>query len=382
MKSRITFILIVFLVITSIAQIPQKFQRLIDHGEYSIAQKLMRMEIASNRDLSPEMRQDISFEIERLNRIKKDFTRSREYIIDYIKQYIPNVSDADIAKWEREKSLEYKIIDGEKRYFKWAGPNLFRIDKEAKKKKAEVDSKKPPQPDPFDLDAHISEVVTSARQSDKSLLEPRRFRITYTLSVDENAIPAGKILRCWLPYPREVGERQTDVTYISSNPERHLIADNDAFLQRSIYLEKPVVAGERTEFRVVFEYTGHGVFHKIDPQQVTSPVITDDLKPFIIERPPHIVFSSELRSLSEKIVGKQKNHYRIAQKIFKWVDDNIPWASAREYSTFKNVSEYVLENRHADCGMQTIFFMTLCRMNGIPTRWQSGWVTEPGESGM
>ncbi|MBD3287605.1 transglutaminase domain-containing protein, partial [candidate division KSB1 bacterium] len=46
------------------------------------------------------------------------------------------------------------------------------------------------------------------------------------------------------------------------------------------------------------------------------------------------------------------------------------------------VSEYVLENRHADCGMQTIFFMTLCRMNGIPTRWQSGWVTEPGESGM
>jgi transglutaminase-like putative cysteine protease len=37
---------------------------------------------------------------------------------------------------------------------------------------------------------------------------------------------------------------------------------------------------------------------------------------------------------------------------------------------------------HGDCGIQTILFMTLCRINGIPTKWQSGWTTTLGRAGM
>ncbi len=382
MKLKITISIFICLFISSFAQVPPQFQRLIEHGEYSTAQKLMRMELATNQKLSPEMRQDISYEIERLNRIKKDFTRSREYIIDYIKKYIPNVSDEDLAIWEAEKSLECKIIDGKKRYFKWAGPNLFRINQKAKEIKQQVDSKKPQPADPFDLDAHVAEIVADFDQTNKSTLQPRRFRVTYTLTVNENVVPDGEPLRCWLPYPREVDNRQTDIKLISTEPARYLITENDSFLQRSIYLEKIAFADRKTEFQVIFEYTGHAVFHPIAPKKVIVSEITEPLKPFISERPPHIIFTRKLKSLSQQIVGNEKNPYRIAQKIFKWIDDNIPWASAREYSTFYNVSDYVYENRHADCGMQTIFLMTLCRMNGIPTRWQSGWVTEPGEEGM
>ena len=35
-------------------------------------------------------------------------------------------------------------------------------------------------------------------------------RVTYTLTVDTNAVPAGKIIRCWLPYPRQDQARQQD----------------------------------------------------------------------------------------------------------------------------------------------------------------------------
>lgn len=382
MKFKMTVSIFICLVITSLAQVPQQFERLIEQGEYSTAQKLMRLEMATNQNLSPKVQQDITFEIERLDRIKKDFIRSREYILDFIKQYIPKVTDADIAGWEAEKSLEYKIIDGEKRYFEWAVPNLFRINKEAKKIKQQIDSKKSESPDPFDLDAHVSEIVTDFEQTSNTILQPRRFRVTYTLTVKENIVPDGELLRCWLPFPRYIENRQTDIKLISTEPMHHLIAENDSYLQRSVYLEKIAKLDMTTEFQVIFEYTGHAVYHQIDPKKVTAPEITETLKPFISERPPHIVFSPKLKALSQQIVGNEKNPYRIARKIFKWIDDNIPWASAREYSTFSNVSDYVYENRHADCGMQTIFFMTLCRMNGIPTRWQSGWVTEPGEDGM
>ena len=54
--------------------------------------------------------------------------------------------------------------------------------------------------------------------------------------------------------------------------------------------------------------------------------------------------------------------------------DRIPWAGAREYSTISNISDYALKAGHADCGQQTLLLMALLRLNGIPARWQSGWV--------
>jgi len=64
--------------------------------------------------------------------------------------------------------------------------------------------------------------------------------------------------------------------------------------------------------------------------------------------------------------------------IYQWIDSHIPWASAREYSTLENISDYCLENMHGDCGIKTLLFMTLARYNGIPCKWQSGWMMHPG----
>ena len=66
-----------------------------------------------------------------------------------------------------------------------------------------------------------------------------------------------------------------------------------------------------------------------------------------------------------------------AKHIFKWVNDNFPWASAREYSTIDNIPEYVLANRHGDCGQVTLLFLTLCRISGIPARFESGFMLHP-----
>ena len=65
--------------------------------------------------------------------------------------------------------------------------------------------------------------------------------------------------------------------------------------------------------------------------------------------------------------------------LYDWINSNIPWASALEYSIVPNIPEYVLENKHGDCGMQTLLFMTMARYRGIPVKWQSGWMLHPGE---
>jgi transglutaminase-like putative cysteine protease len=101
-------------------------------------------------------------------------------------------------------------------------------------------------------------------------------------------------------------------------------------------------------------------------------------KEFTAERPPHILFSKNLKNLSEKIIGSETDPYLKAKKIFEWISLNIPWASAREYSTIENISEYCIVNGYGDCGIKALTFITLCRYNGIPAKWQSGWMLHPG----
>ena len=44
----------------------------------------------------------------------------------------------------------------------------------------------------------------------------------------------------------------------------------------------------------------------------------------------------------------------------------------REYFTIECIPEYCAINLKGDCGVQALLFITLCRMSGIPARWQSG----------
>lgn len=61
-------------------------------------------------------------------RLLADFCLTESQVKDYIRKYIPDVTDEQMRQWEESKALECRVIDGEKRYFRNAGPNLFRID--------------------------------------------------------------------------------------------------------------------------------------------------------------------------------------------------------------------------------------------------------------
>ena len=55
----------------------------------------------------------------------------------------------------------------------------------------------------------------------------------------------------------------------------------------------------------------------------------------------------------------------------------IKYSYAIENSTIPNISEYCRTHGYGDCGQEALLFITLCRLNGIPARWQSGWDTFP-----
>jgi len=367
---------IIFFLLFSFCGNNNNIDKFINNGEYQEAEKMINAKIMSN-SISKKDMYDLEMKKEIMDRIELDFDRSLDEILPEIKKYFPNVTDKQILEWENEKSLEMKIINGKKKYFSNAVPNLFRINEEAKSKKKEID--KTPGKDDWQifLENDARKTIELVKNTDKKLVNPAKVKFTYTVTVDADVVPAGEIIRCWLPYPREGNARQKDIQLISTNVKEFILANNEN-LQRTIYLEKPAVKGKPTEFQVEFSLTSYAQYQKIDLKDIKPyKNNTEFYKKYTSERNTHIIFTREIKELSKKIIGNETNPYLKAKKIFTWIDKNIPWASAREYSTISNIPMYVLENKHGDCGMQTLLFMTLARYNGIPVKWQSGWHFHP-----
>ncbi len=341
----------------------------IDAGHFRAADTAITAALAQP-GLSAEAKTALAFQRERMRRILLDFTLSADDVKARVRKEIPDLSDAEFAKWNAAGLFEHQVIDGRTLYFKRSPGNLFRLGPEAVARRA---VQTPITDGPMEsLNDHQRAIYHAALTAHRSSVLPQRVRMTQTLTVNADAVPAGETVRAWIPYPQAVPGQQEDIRYVGSVPTQHQIAPAST-MQRTVYLEKPAVAGQKTVFSVTYELTLFAQYHAIDPDKVQAETITPELAPFVAERAPHIVFTDEMRAFSRKVVGDEKNPYRIAQKLFAAVDQ-IPWAGAREYSTISNISDYALHAGHADCGQQTLLLMTLLRLNGIPTRWQSGMV--------
>ncbi|MCU7491919.1 MAG: transglutaminase-like domain-containing protein [Bacteroidota bacterium] len=375
MKTLISFLLIA----GSLYASPGKFSSLkqeISKGNFTKASKMIDSLVASNSLTIAEVN-DLKFEKDKMDRIRLDFQKTADDILKYVKKYYPEADNKMLEKWEKDYSLESAIIDGQKRYFNRAASNLFLINKKAKLKKEKVEGSKDALKD-F-LKTHVPQVVKDSEEGKSKVTDPVKMHITYTLTVKPNVVPDGETIRCWLPYPREGKERQTDIKLLSVNDKNYILSDKDN-LQRTLYMEKDAVKDEPTVFRMELSYTCSSEWFNIEPGDVKPYDKSSEFyKTYTSERAPHIVFSENIKKLSKQIVGRETNPYLKARLIFKWINDNIPWAGAREYSTLENIPEYALKNRHGDCGIKTLLFMTLARYNGIPAKWQSGWMMHPVE---
>ena len=352
----------------------QAIRVLVDAGRFAEAGHAIDAALA-RADVEATTVDGLRFERERMRRILLDFTLTADEVQAAVRERIPDLADAEFQAWDAAGLFERMTIDGRTLYFNRSPYNLFRLSDEALARRArQVPLSEGPMESP---NAHHRAVVEAAAAGGTSSVLPHRVRVTQTLTVDADAVPAGETVRAWIPYPRAIPGLQEDILLLDTTPAHHQVAP-ESTLQRTVHLQRPAVAGTPTEFAVTYELTRYAVHHAIDPDGVLPAPVTPQLAPHVAEQPPHVVFTDDLRAFSQRVVGDETNPYRIAQKLFAAVDE-IPWAGAREYSTITNISDYALHAGHADCGQQTLLLITLLRLNGIPARWQSGMVFSDGD---
>ncbi len=353
-------------------------EKLVTEGKWREAEQIISEQIQRS-DISFAERQNLLFQRERMRRIRMDFKNDQDQTLKIIQGIVPTVDRQQFDRWDKQGSIESMVIDGQRWFFNRAGQNLFRVNPEARKLKLKH---QPASPDEkATLKANLHQIIDAYHQTAQSLVIPKTYRITYTITVDSGVVPPGETVRAWLPFPRD-GGRQSQIRLLKTEPELNIEAGNHR-QQRTLYLENQSIDSKPMVFKAVFEYTASGFYLPVDPKRVTQVDFEThpELKPWIEERPPHIVFSDTIRSLAKSIAGQEQNPYLKARSYFKWINDNVTWASAREYSTLESICHYPLGG-WGDCGIQTLLFMALCRSQSIPARWQSGWTTRPPSAGM
>ncbi len=351
---------------------------LADLGEFAEAERILRRHVPQSD--RPAI-SGYAVELDILRRIRRDFRLSADQMLEKLRAAIPDVTAADMDRWRREGVLQHRIIDGEVRFFAREPGNLFRICPAAKARRVGPAERAGWS---FSSAANAAHVLNLARQRGEPAVYPVTHDVTYTLTVNKGhpRVKPGAVVRCWLPFPQEY-RQQTDVRLISTDPPGGRTAPNGS-PHRTIYFERVVTdPSEPLRFQARFEFVTSAWCPDLDPAKAKPYDSSGDLyRDFTAERPPHIVFTPEVRKIVADVAASEPNPLLRARKLFRWMDANMPWCAEMEYSTIRSLCAKGLAARRGDCGVQALTFITLCRAAAIPARWQSGFATRPNESNM
>ncbi|QOV88076.1 transglutaminase-like domain-containing protein [Humisphaera borealis] len=302
--------------------------------------------------------------------IRRDYGLDEGQIVAKLRESIPDVTAADLARWRTEGVLQHRVIDGRQAYFRAEPANLFRFCEEAKRRKVlPADS-----PGGWTLEQHLERVIAQVEATGKASVVPIRQEVDLELTVPPGTpgLVAGAIVRAWLPFPQEYRQQQA-VRLVSSSPAVAFVAPT-ATPQRSVYLEHRVrSADEPVRFAATMAFTTSAYCPLLAKTSARDDRPTEaDLT----ERRPHVVFSQPIRAATADAVGAEREPLERARRIFRWVCANIAYNAEEDYGIVPSLVERAISRRRGDCGVQALLFIAMCRCAGVPARWQSGWQTQ------
>lgn len=199
-----------------------------------------------------------------------------------------------------------------------------------------------------------------------------KYRVNGWIAPDAEHERPGEYVRVWIPFPAITPE-QSGIRLLAAS---HQATISDSPI-RTVYGEFRYHSGER--FETTVEFTNTAVYHELS-EAVATDTVPPEVRRYLTEVEPHIVFTPYLRRLAAYIVGGVTNPLTKARRIYDYVTGHVKYSYTREYRLFDNIPMYAAVNGRGDSGVQALLFITLCRISGVPARWQSGNGVHPTTS--
>ncbi|MDE6266770.1 MAG: transglutaminase domain-containing protein [Muribaculaceae bacterium] len=304
--------------------------------------------------------------------IKYRLNRDFPYTVDDIKEKLPQISSDKIDEFIAKGYIENMEIDGVTKIHRKAPGNVkllapdFTGDWKGRGAGFTEERRR-------DI-----ERIVALSKGDGTPVDTQRVTYRFSIDVPTHDFLRGDTLTVYMPVPIET-PRQSRIRILSASPAEYVISTLTRSDHNTICFRQPV-----TDDTTHFEYTCQ---FDVAAQYFSPEYIRENIRPYDKEselykkyttmQAPHIVPIDQ--ALIKEIVGDTTDPFECSEKVLTYISDNFPWAGAREYSTIPCMPEYVINGRHGDCGQVTMLYLSIMRSLGIPARWESGWVINPGK---
>ena len=342
--------------------LPADVSRLIQAGCLKEAQERIRflLSVPSVRE-EPMQKARLELELVRLSRLPEEYPYTLSDALSLIRRQIPDFSGEEFDALERNGRIDFIFIDGQKRYFHRFWETLTSTD-------AVLAGR---------ADPRLAEEAASRslfRNKTIQLLKENgslkyRIHLKAGLRIRDEFFEPGKEILVHLPVPKESAPT-CNVRILNTGHRPAFLSPADAPARTVAFREIPE---ENDTFWVEYEYDSIVRYVELNPDLVSDSLPDFDTGQLL----PHIRFTPYLRSLTARVAGRETNPLIRAKKIYDFITTRVKYSYMPEYLLLDDIAESCAVNRRGDCGVQALLFITMCRIAGIPARWQSGLSVTP-----
>ena len=354
-------------------KLPTEIGSLISEGKAEEAKKLI---LAYLQDSSPLMRERLEIEIERLNRLGYEYPFSFDEAFKALRKDIWDLREEEFHELIKRGCIDAIILEGSLRIHRRFKANTYWLCSDLKQRKRAKNDERSDAGEVV-LKWRAERVLKAAKEKGGGFVLPLKYHVKASLSLRNPAHQYGEVVRVWIPLPRDETTNINVRILDASKKPKHIAPPDHP--QRTVYFE---LEGEEREVWIEYTFVSRGFHVAIDPKEAYIDTESEVYREYTSERSPHIAFTEPLRKLAEEITRGASTPYEKVKRIWEWVTGNVRYAYAKDYLLYDNIPEYVASEKRGDCGMQALLFITLCRLAGIPARWESGWYMNPLSPGM
>lgn len=311
------------------------------------------------------LREKLAVEKVQIERMLSDYVITTEEAQKKLSENLTDWKPEELDVLRRENVVDWIFVDGEIRYIDNFYSNLIKIrpDLAARRKNVPQSSER--------TEAEIRDEMMAGMKKNGGVTAAMKIRAR--MEVQLTPEQENETLRVWLPLP-VVSDQIKEVEIISTNVPYRFVAD-ETTPQRTVYFEGKAKDLAHTE--MTYSVKNYTDYQELDPTKVSS----EQPRFYLHEELPHISFTPYLRDLTAEVVGEETNPLLKARRIYDFVTTKVVYSYMRNYSSLPVIPEYCASRLRGDCGVQALTFITMCRIAGVPARWQSGLYANENDAG-
>lgn len=339
-----------------ICPLPEHILKQIHSGNTSQALRAIDDSLASPKT-PPMIKSRLEIEKERILRTPYSYPHDEATALSMLQELNPAYHLADLHHFCAQGLIDWCYIDHKPMYF-------VRFLKSLTRTHANFAALAGTPLDP--KSSFLDPVIELIQQQGKARYH---IKIKGRLDIEEKAFIPGEQYTIHVPIP--CAAAQTSNIHLSfpglepANIDEPAAGQRTACWQVTLHENQPIF----------WEYEYDQTIYKIDfSTPPKSPIysapapVPEDLG----EHLPHIRFTPYLKALAGALTGNEKDPLTIARIFYDYITTQVQYAFMPEYFLIESIAEYTAANQRGDCGLQALLFITLCRIAGIPARWQSG----------